>query len=51
MRLMAIGQARVESLALSACGLERMINGPTAASEEERIEFSVGIARFGDILK
>jgi len=51
LRLMAIGQARLEPLALSACGLERMINGPTAASEEERIEFSVGIARFGDILK
>jgi hypothetical protein len=28
-----------------------MVYGPTAASEEKRIDFSVGIARFGAILK
>ena len=47
---MAIRQARLERLALSASGHERMVKGPTAASKEERIDFSAGIARFGDIL-
>jgi len=48
---MAIRQAPLEPLALSASGRERMVYGPTAASEEKRIDFSVGIARFGAILK
>src|SRR5271165_6756526 len=47
---MAIRQARLERLALSASGHERMVKGPTAASKEERIDFSAGIAWFGDIL-
>ena len=47
---MAIRQARLEPLALSASGRERMVNGPTAASGEKRIDFSAGIAWFGDIL-
>jgi len=28
-----------------------MVYGPTAASEDKRIDFSVGIGRFGAILK
>ena len=47
---MAIRQARLERLALSASGHERMVKGPTAASKELRIDFSAGIAWFGDIL-
>jgi len=47
---MAIRQARLEPLALSASGHERMVKGPTAASKEQRIDFSAGIAWFGDIL-
>ena len=50
LRRMAIRQARLERLALSASGHERMVKGPTAASREERIDFSAGIAWFGDIL-
>ena len=46
---MAIRQARLERLALSS-GHERMVKGPTAASKEQRIDFSAGIAWFGDIL-
>ena len=38
------------TLALSASGHERMVKGPTAASKEQRIDFSAGIAWFGDIL-
>jgi hypothetical protein len=41
----------LEPLALSASGRDRMVYGPTAASEDKRIDFSVGIARFGAILK
>jgi len=48
---MAIRQAGLEPLALSASGRERMIHGWAAASEDKRIVFSVKIARFGDILK
>ena len=51
MRLMAIRQAGLEPLALSASGRECMVSGPTAASEEKRIDFSVEIARFGAILR
>ncbi len=47
---MAIRQARLERLALSASGHERMFNGWAAASGEKRIDFSAGIAWFGDIL-
>jgi len=48
---MAIRQAGLEPLALSASGRECMVSGPTAASEEKRMDFSVEIARFGAILK
>ena len=51
LRLMATRQARLEALALSASGRERMFNGWAAASRERRIDFSVKIAWFGDILK
>ena len=34
---MAIRQARLEPLALSTFGHERMVKGPTAASKEQRI--------------
>ena len=51
MRLMAMRQARLEPLALSVSGRERMFNGWTAASGEKRIDFSAGVAWFGDILK
>ena len=47
---MAIRQARLERLALSASGHERMFNGWAAASEEKLIDFSAGVAWFGDIL-
>ena len=47
---MAIRQACLGRLALSASGHERMVKGPTAASKEQRIDFSARIARFGDIL-
>ena len=50
LRLMAIRQARLEPLALSASGQMRTVYGPMEASEEKRMDFSVGIARFGDIL-
>ena len=50
MRLMAIRQARLEPLALCVSGPERMFNGWTAASGEKRIDFSAGVAWFGDIL-
>jgi hypothetical protein len=48
---MAIRPARLEPLALSASGHERMVNGRAAASGEKSIGFSAGIAWFGDILK
>ena len=48
---MAIRQAGLEPLALGASGRECMVSGPTAASEEKRIDFSVEIARFDAILK
>jgi len=47
---MAILQARLERLALSASGHERMVNGWAAASGKKRINLSAGIAWFGDIL-
>ena len=48
---MGIRPARLEPLALSASGHERMVNGRAAASGEKRIDLSAGIAWFGDILK
>ena len=50
MPLMTIRQARLEPLALSVSGRERMFNGWAAASGEKRIDFSAGVAWFGDIL-
>ena len=50
MRLMGIRQARLERLALSASGRERMLKGWAAAGGEKRIDFSAGVAWFGDIL-
>ena len=50
MRLMGIRQARLEPLAWSASGRERMVSGPTAARGEKRIDLSEEIAWFGDIL-
>ena len=47
---MAIRPARLEPLALSASGHERMVNGRAAASGEKSIGFSARIAWFGDIL-
>ncbi len=47
---MAIRQARLEPLALSASGHERMVNVRAAASGGKRIDFSAGIAWFGNIL-
>ena len=47
---MAILQARLEPLALSVSGRERMFNGWAAASGEKWIDFSAGVAWFGDIL-
>jgi len=51
LRLTAIREAGLEPLALSASGREKMVYGWAAASEDKRIDFSVGIARFGGILK
>jgi len=51
LRLMAIRQARLEPMALSASGQEKMVNRWAAASGEKQIDFSAGIAWFGDILK
>ncbi len=48
--LMAIRQARLEPLALSATGHERAANGCAAASGEEKFDLPEAIARFGDIL-
>ena len=47
---MAIRPARLEPLALSTSGHERMVNGRAAASGEKRIDLSEQIAWFGDIL-
>ena len=49
MRLMPIRQARLKPLALSASGHEKMVDG-WAASGKKRINLSVGIAWFGDML-
>jgi len=43
-------QARLEPLALSASGHERMVNGRAAASGEKRIDLSEEIAWFGNML-
>ena len=47
---MAIRQARLDPLALTASGHERMVKGWAAASGEEKFDLPAGIARFGDIL-
>ncbi len=47
---MAIRRARLEPLALSASGRERMFNGWAAASGEKRMDLSEEIAWFGNIL-
>ncbi len=50
LRLMAIRQARLEPLALSVSGRERMVDGRATASGEKRIDFSAAIAWLGDIV-
>ena len=50
LRLLAIRQTRLEPLALSVSGRERMFNGWTAASGEKQTDFSAGVAWFGNIL-
>src|SRR5208282_3235702 len=47
---MASGQVRLEAPTLTASSREKMVCGPMAAGEGKRVGFSVGIARFGDIL-
>ncbi|MGA2706374.1 MAG: hypothetical protein ABSH35_35595 [Isosphaeraceae bacterium] len=47
---MAIRQAGLEPLALSAFGHQGMIHGRAAASGEKRIDLSEGIAWFGNML-
>jgi len=47
---MAIWHPRLESLALSASGHERMVNGRAAASGEKRMDLSEEIAWFGNTL-
>jgi hypothetical protein len=47
---MVIRQARLEPLALSVSGHERMVNSWAAASGEEKFDLPEAIARFGDIL-
>ncbi len=51
LRLMAIWQARLEQPELSSSSQESMVYGPTATSGGKRIDFSTGIAWFGDIIK
>jgi hypothetical protein len=51
LRRRANRQARLEPLALSASGHERMVHGWATASGEEKFDLSAAIARFGDILK
>src|SRR5208282_5350101 len=50
LRLMAIQQARLEPLAVSVSGHERMVNGRAAARGEKRMDLSEEIAWFGNIL-
>ena len=47
---MAIRQVRLEPLALSVSGRERMFNGWAAARGEKRMIFSVRIARFSALM-
>jgi len=47
---MAIRAARLEPLALSAPGHERMVNDGAAASGEKRMDLSEEITWFGNIL-
>jgi hypothetical protein len=47
---LAIRQACLVPLTLSAPSHERKVNGSGAASGEEKFDLTEGIARFGDIL-
>ncbi len=47
---MAIRQARLVPVALSASCHERIVNGGAAACGEEKFDLPEAIARFGDIL-
>jgi len=47
---MAIWQPGLEPLALSAAGLERVVNDRAEASGEKPIDLSAAVSRFGDIL-
>jgi len=47
---MAIRPARLDPLALSASGHERVVNDRAAASGEKRMDLSEEIAWFGNIL-
>ncbi len=47
---MAIRPARLDPLALSASGPERMVNGPAAARGQKRQDLSNQIAWFGNML-
>jgi len=49
LRLMAIRQARLEPLALSVSGRERMLNGWAAASGKKRIDLTV--TDFGGVVQ
>ena len=44
LRLMVIGQPRLEPVALSASGHEGAVNGWTAASEEKRMDFPMELS-------
>ncbi len=48
--MLAIMQALLKPLALSASGPERMVNGRAPASGEKRMDMSEEIAWFGNIL-
>jgi hypothetical protein len=48
--IMAIRQARMEPLALSASGHEGAVNGWAAASEQEKFDSPEAIGRCGDIM-
>jgi hypothetical protein len=47
---MAIRQAGLEPLALSASGRERMVNDRAESSKEQRMDLSEEIAWFGNML-
>ncbi len=51
LRLMGIRPARLEPLALSASGHERVVNDRAKASGEKRMDLSEENAWFGNILR